>query len=136
MIIRLIESEVRKEFPGVYNLDFSKEYLVDEILGDDSVIIKICNLVGTPTYYMLTKGCYEENIVGREVLIYNKGERLGSVIDPTIYPKETCTALLVVVFDDKKYNVLQIIDMDYGIVIPADVAKKMNDTLKKREALK
>jgi hypothetical protein len=69
----------------------------------------------------------------RKILIYDKGKLLGSVEDNEDIPQDTILCLFDTTLNGKHLEVLHVLDMDYGIVMPAHIAKKMNAILLEKE---
>jgi len=71
------------------------------------------------------------NHIGKEIPIYDKGKLICSVVTDIDHSKDSMMCLLTVNYKSKKYDVLHILDMDYGIIIPNHIAVKMNKILDK-----
>jgi hypothetical protein len=69
----------------------------------------------------------------REILIFDKGEKICSVMDCESHPQDTLMCLLSIDYEGEKLDVLQILDMDYAIVIPRHVALRLDGVLEEHK---
>lgn len=130
MLVKLIKSKVLEKYPNAVGLNFSAYNLVAERHPNGVIIINTYDHQGKFHIYSLTKDCYiGEDKMEKELLIYDKGELLGSVVDKTDHSEDSCMWLHRVMLDEKPMEIVHIIGMDYAIVVPEEVATKMREIL-------
>lgn len=131
MKIRLIESEVVKKYPDTKRLDFSKEFVVEDLYSEGRISVKIDDdseigfslLVLEKDSYTWVDGEWEK------IDMYDKTKRIGSTIIEVNTDNDNVLCILDIMYKCEKRSILRVLGMNYGILIPIDVSDKIRNII-------